>query len=166
MHSIRYLLMCLVMCLAAAGWSGAARPHDYGTGMLMIDHPWAPPTADTAMGTGAGTGTATAYLTIENSGQKDDTLLAVTIPATVAGAAHLSDASAIVAGGMTVPAGGRLVFEPGGRHILLTGLKRPLDTGMTFNGTLIFEAAGRIEVEFWVEQPDAQARKGNHHDHH
>ena len=52
------------------------------------------------------------------------------------------------------PGGGEtVVLEPGGYHIMLMGLTKPLTEGEMVPATLIFEHAGRIEVEFMVDPP-------------
>ena len=45
-----------------------------------------------------------------------------------------------------VPAGGSLVLDPAGYHLMLTDLAAPLETGETFDLTLRFEAAGDATV--------------------
>ena len=39
-------------------------------------------------------------------------------------------------GGFTVPAGGELVLQPGGEHVMLMGLTTPLESGTTATVTL------------------------------
>ena len=47
---------------------------------------------------------------------------------------------------VTVPAGGTVTFEPGGYHVMLIELAKPLTIGQTFAVTLTFAKAGTIEV--------------------
>lgn len=49
-------------------------------------------------------------------------------------------------------------FEPGGRHVMLIGLKQPLREGDTVPLTLTFERAGAIDVQ--VEVRSVTARHG------
>jgi|SRR6185503_11341976 len=44
--------------------------------------------------------------------------------------------------GVDIPAGGTVNFAPGGKHLMLTGLKAPLKEGESFLITLTFEKAG------------------------
>jgi len=49
-----------------------------------------------------------------------------------------------------VPAGGRVVFEPGGLHVMLIDLKRPLVEGERVPLTLIFRGAGKMPLQATV----------------
>ena len=59
--------------------------------------------------------------------------------------------------GVDVKPGDRLVLQPGGYHVMLEDLKRPLQAGDTFPLTLGFEKAGSIEVSVVVESMAAGA---------
>jgi hypothetical protein len=48
---------------------------------------------------------------------------------------------------LAIGPGQSAVLEPGGLHIMLMGLRAPLEKGQTFALTLRFERAGAIEVE-------------------
>ena len=61
-----------------------------------------------------------------------------------------------------VPANGELVFEPGGRHVMLMGLSEALTEGETYQITLELERAGAIPVQVEVRAPTAM---GHGHDH-
>jgi copper(I)-binding protein len=58
-------------------------------------------------------------------------------------------------GGLEVPARGELRLEPGGAHVMLTGLDHPLAAGERVHVTLEFERAGRVALEVPVVEPDA-----------
>jgi copper(I)-binding protein len=45
-----------------------------------------------------------------------------------------------------VPAGGNLEFKPGGNHVMLIGLERPLVACERFPLTLRFKDAGDVEL--------------------
>jgi hypothetical protein len=51
-----------------------------------------------------------------------------------------------------IPARAEVAFKPGGLHVMLIGLKQGLQPGDTFPLTLIFEKAGKIQVEVTVWQ--------------
>jgi copper(I)-binding protein len=51
-----------------------------------------------------------------------------------------------------VGAGETVSFEPGGYHVMLMGLVRPLQVGETFEVTLVFEHAGEITVTAEVRE--------------
>ena len=44
-----------------------------------------------------------------------------------------------------------LVFEPGGHHVMLMGLDKPLVEGESFPLTLVFDKAGPVEVMVTIE---------------
>ena len=48
--------------------------------------------------------------------------------------------------GVEIPAGGELVLEPGGYHVMLIGLTESLLAGDSFEATLTFENAGDVTV--------------------
>lgn len=52
-----------------------------------------------------------------------------------------------VPGGLVVPAGGRLVLQPGGAHVMLMQLKRKLVKGDRVPVSLRFQHAGEIQAE-------------------
>lgn len=51
-----------------------------------------------------------------------------------------------------LPAGQTIVLKPGALHIMLVGLRHPLQAGESFPLTLEFEKAGRREVTVVVEK--------------
>ena len=57
---------------------------------------------------------------------------------------------------MSVPARGELVLSADGPHLLLGGFKKRLSAYDTFKLTLVFEKAGRIEVEVMVEEAETK----------
>jgi copper(I)-binding protein len=46
-----------------------------------------------------------------------------------------------------IPAGETVTLEPGGYHIMLIDLAKPIESGDTVPVTLDFEKAGKIEVD-------------------
>jgi len=120
---------------------------------LRIEHPYARPTPP-----GARTGGA--YLTIDNRGNEPDRLLGVATPA--AGAAEIH--SMTMEGNMMrmravaavdIPARATTALKPGGYHVMLMDLKRPLVVGETFPLTLTFAKAGKIDVTARVEAAES-----------
>lgn len=103
-------------------------------------------------------GMGVVYLTIENKGRDADRLLGA--ESAVADAVELH--SAAMEGGMAtmqalkegvaIPARGSLELEPGGLHIMLIRLNRHLDEGDSFKVNLLFENAGKIEIESLVAE--------------
>jgi Copper chaperone PCu(A)C len=48
-------------------------------------------------------------------------------------------------------------FRPGGSHVMFVGLKHPLSQGEHAKGTLIFEHAGTVQIEYDVQGIGAQS---------
>lgn len=65
-----------------------------------------------------------------------------------------------------VPAGGRVVFEPGGSHLMLIDLKRPLRQGELLSMTFVFANAGRLTVQLPVAPIGSTQAPTSAHDHH
>lgn len=98
---------------------------------------------------------AAAYLTIDNPGDEPDVLVGVESPAAVTCQLH---ETAMDSGGMTgmhevheleIPAHGTVRLEPGGYHLMLTGVG-PLATGTSVELRLTFRHAGTVVVEAQV----------------
>ena len=53
--------------------------------------------------------------------------------------------------GLDIPPSGSVMLSPGGKHLMFTGLKHGLKKGQRVAGTLIFDKAGPVKVEFDVE---------------
>lgn len=58
-------------------------------------------------------------------------------------------------------AGKTTELKPGGFHVMLLGLTKPLREGERFPLTLVFEKAGKIDIEVEI----AKAGAGGHHHH-
>ena len=70
-----------------------------------------------------------------------------------------------VEGGLEIKAGQTVEFKPGSFHVMMMGLKQPLEKDQRVKATLEFEKAGKIDIEYSVEAMGATgapaARKGN-----
>ncbi len=106
-----------------------------------------------------------AYMMIDNSGGTDDALIGAKVDPSVAARAELHETTAASTAGsssmtigsvpvegammemkpvdrIAVPAGGSVALEPGGYHIMLLELVKPLEVGTTVDVTLSFEKSG------------------------
>jgi copper(I)-binding protein len=128
-------------------------------GDLVVAHLWARATP-----TGARTGAG--YLTVENHGQADDRLVGVTSPAAAKAELHLMSMDGGVMrmrpaqGGIAIAAGKSVTLAPNGYHIMLMGLNAPLKQGDKVAMTLMFEKAGKLDVELDVQAIGAPAPAG------
>ena len=52
---------------------------------------------------------------------------------------------------ISVPAGGKVELKPGGLHVMMIGLTKPLVKGEKIKARLVFEKAGAVDVVFEVE---------------
>lgn len=129
----------------------SAFAHDFKLGDLVIDHPWARASIGKAKA-------GAAYLTITNGGGEADRLISAETPAAKRAELHTH----VMKDGVMkmrrleaveVAPGEPTVFQPGGLHVMLMGLKAPLTEGETFPLTLNFEKAGAVEITVKIESP-------------
>ena len=105
--------------------------------------------------TPAGVPTGVAYLTIANAGKTADRLLSIDCACADGALMHRTEikdgiSSMSMVDSVVVPAGGKVVFSPGGLHVMLVGVKGPLKAGRTESMTLRFEKAGTVKAGFDV----------------
>ncbi|MEX0922602.1 MAG: copper chaperone PCu(A)C [Rhodovibrionaceae bacterium] len=139
----------LVLLLTALALPAAAEAHDYKLGALTIEHPWARATIGQ-------TRNGAAYLVVNTSGEDADKLIAVETAASRRAEIHTHEMVDGVmkmrpVAGIAVEPGSPAVLKPGGLHIMLFDLKAPLVEGESFPATLVFEKAGRIEVDVHIQ---------------
>ena len=159
-------LTLITLLLAACGSGGAApvpasRSVSITTGSLTISNPWARATQrDTAnvepapaASTMDSDAIGAAYMTISNSAATADTLLGASTSIAQAAELHtMTMAGGImqmrpIVGGLALPAHGQVALAPGGTHLMLIGLRRPLRLGDTFDVTLQFAKAPAVTFE-------------------
>jgi copper(I)-binding protein len=64
-----------------------------------------------------------------------------------------------------IPMHGSINFEPGAMHIMLLGLKEPLEEGDHYTLKLNFEKAGEVDVMVMVQMNAEGSIKGDHSSH-
>ena len=112
------------------------------------------------------------YITIKNMGDVPDTLLGGSAAFAAAIEVHEMKMEndimkmRALADGLEIPAGGEVVLKPGGYHLMFMKLGEQLVKGETRKVVLNFKKAGKIELEFEV-QDLRQIREGmkNSHKH-
>ena len=128
-------------------------------GPLKIDGAWTRATPNGAKVAGG-------YLRITNTGAVPDRL--------VSGTSNISDKFEVhemsmdggvmkmrpLNEGLTIAPGATVELKPGGYHIMFTDLKQPVAEGSTIKAVLMFEKAGRAEVEFKASPIGAPAPAG------
>jgi copper(I)-binding protein len=138
--------------------------HEHKAGDLEIGHPW-------TRATPAGAKVAGGYLKVTNHGKTADRLIGFT--AEGAGAVELHEMAMAdnvmtmreVKGGLEIKPGETVELAPGGYHIMMMGLTAPFKQGQVIKGTLKFEHAGTVPIEYMVEAMGAKETAGGHGDH-
>lgn len=143
-----------------------AAAQDIIKGDLVISAPW-------SRATPAGSQVAAGYVVITNKGLSAERLVSFTTDLADQPEVHeMTNEGGVMKmrpliKGLVIPAGGTVKLEPGGYHLMLLKLKKPLTAGQRFKATLVFEKAGAVEVEFEVRAMGAGQQKshGGHHNH-
>jgi len=139
-------LLAAALALAASG----ALAHDYKAGAITIKHPW---TRATPRGASVGAG----YFTLTNTGSTPDRLTGAT--AAAADHVEMHQMSMVdgvmrmrpVKDGIELKPGETVEFKSNAFHLMMIDLKAPLQQGQRVKGTLTFEKAGTVDIEFAVE---------------
>ena len=146
------LLVALAALLLAACSSG-------GEPQIVVRDAWARATAP-------GHGVTAVYMTIENRGGASDRLTDVSSTAAVSATIHETTTEngvarmRQVANGVEVGAGETVKFEPQGRHIMVTGLAKPLAAGQILTLDARFERSGIHQVPIKVVAGTADGMAG------
>ena len=143
MQNVRRLL--IVPLLLTACQSG-------GSGVIEIVDSWAPATPPNAPA-------ASIYLEIDNGTRNDDRLVDVEMDRCDAIELHNTtiDENRIMRmrlatpEAMQIPAGGELVMQPGGLHVMCIGLDSQFREGETLDLTVTFESGTRLSLSIQIE---------------
>jgi len=142
--------MKLLTTLVVALWTataGIAVAHDYKVGTLQIAHPW---TRATPKGASVGGG----FLEITNTGSVPDRLIGGSSPVAARFEVHeMSMDNGVMKmrqlkDGLLIKPGETVELKPGSYHVMFVDLKEPIKEGDRVKGTLEFEKAGKVEVEY------------------
>ncbi len=111
-----------------------------------------------ARANGASAKAGAAFMVIKNFTDEDDRLIGATTDVSMKAELHTHtvDASGLTVmgaleGGLAVPAHSAVALKRGGHHVMMMGLKRPLNDGDVITLTLIFEKSGEITVDVPVD---------------
>jgi periplasmic copper chaperone A len=116
-----------------------AAAHEYFTPGFTFVHPWAEATA-------AGQTDAPVYFVLDNVTRTDTLLRAATPAAETVELRIGSEPQAASADQLPVPLGDSVAFTAGKGHLLLRGLKAPLQWGRSYLMMVEFEKAGKVLV--------------------
>jgi copper(I)-binding protein len=65
--------------------------------------------------------------------------------------------------GLEIPPGATVELKPGSYHIMMTTLARPFTKGDFVKASLIFEKAGKVDIEFAVDAAGGAGTKEHKH---
>ena len=142
--------MKLFTSLVLLLFSTALFAHSHEKGDIQVRHPWSratPPGAKVAAG----------YMEIRNNGRQPDRLLSAATTVAQRVEIHVTERDGEVmkmrqVKALEIPARERYELRPGGAHLMLVDIVRPLKKGDRFTLKLAFERAGELEVELEVQE--------------
>jgi periplasmic copper chaperone A len=156
----RLMGLGLLMATCQVPRSALAQSHEYQVGQITIVHPWmrTPPAAAKVAG---------GFMTLTNTGTETDRL----VGGTLVDAARFEVHEMSVAGGvmrmrqlesgLEIKPGETVVLKPGSYHVMFLDLLKSPQSGARLKGTLVFERAGTVEIEYKVE-PAGMKSSGDH----
>ena len=156
--------IALAFGVALSLWASAAMAQNYSIGSIEVGKPW-------SRATPKGAKVAGAYMTITNKGTAPDRLVGGSTSAASGFEVHSMVMEQGVAkmrpveGGLEIKPGETVELKPGSFHVMLMGLKQPLQKGEKVKGTLEFEKAGKVDIEYPVEALGATAPTAGEHQH-
>ena len=143
-------ILSVVLVAAFAVVTGLASAHEFKVGSIEIKHPW-------SRATPKGSEVAGGFMKLINTGTEPDRLIG---GATANAGKFEIHESAMEGGvmkmrplpkGIEIKPGQTVELKPGSYHLMFIGLKEPFEKGKRVKGTLQFEKAGTVEVEYAVE---------------
>lgn len=170
---VAFVLVASAALVVSACSSSGSSSTTFKSKNIVVSNVWARESAGAA-------DNGAVYLTIENTSGTVDKLFSASVPqsfakgasihemvmgdgttattmamdsssSTTAGSGSSSMMSMKEVSSVTIPANGTVTFEPGGYHIMLTGLAAPLKNGQKFDVNLGFLNGGVIKVTATVK---------------
>ena len=147
---MKSVLSAITLAIALNFAASAATAHEYKAGSIEIKHPW-------SRATPKGATVAGGYMKLINTGTTADRLVGGSTE--VAGKFEIHQMSMDngvmkmrpVSGGVEIKPGETVEFKPGGYHLMFVGITQPVVQGKRVKGTLEFEKAGKVDVEYAIE---------------
>jgi len=136
------------IALIASIIATTAMAKDYKIGSIEIINPWSRASPKGAL-------TAIGYMTVKNNGTAPDRLIGGSIEIAASFEMH----SMAMDNGISrmrelkdvdIQPGQAIEFKPGGSHVMFVRLKHQLLKGQHINGTLVFQRAGEVKIEYDV----------------
>jgi copper(I)-binding protein len=157
-----WLFIAILIALGASALSAAAQ--DYTVGSIQVAKPW-------TRATPKGSSVAGAYMSISNKGTAADRLVGGSTDVAARFEVHRMNMEnnvmtmRPVEGGLEIKPGETIELKPGSFHVMLIGLKKPLEKGQRVKATLEFANAGKVDVEYAVEAIGAAGPTAGGHPH-
>lgn len=146
----------VVFAITVAVIASAAFGEPYRVGALEIQLSW-------CRATPKGATVAGCYLQIRNTGTVPDRLVGGSFA--IARRVEIHEVSMDrgvmkmreVKNGLEIEPGETVELNPGGNHLMFTGLTQPVEQDKPIRGTLVFEKAGTVEIEYAVKAIGARS---------
>ena len=160
-RGVRLAAVLAVVALALGLIASAAGAHESSKD-LKISNAWAR-TSPLEASNGA------VYLTIANRGNEANALVGAKVPASIAMETQIHETKVDASGTMAMseveqidlPEGKTVMLKPGGYHIMLMQLSKPLEQGQKFKVTLQFESGKNKRVTATVKGAAASSDMGS-----
>ena len=142
------------VALVLVTMAGAGAQSNSKIGPIEISNAWA------RASTGS-TGAGAVYFEVRNHGRNADRLVSAKTEVSRTASLHTHIMKDNImrmerVEGLEVPAYGRVLLKPGGYHVMLMGLSKPLMRGQTFMLSLTFEKAGTAIVNVAILGPGSR----------
>lgn len=160
------IALTLAACAFAAPFARAQHPSPatFKAGAITVEAPW-------TRATPGGAKVAGGFMRITNAGSEPDRLVGGSIPQAGRFEVHeMSEEGGVMKmrplrNGLEIKPGATVELKPGGHHIMFPDLHATLKQGEPVKGTLVFEKAGPVAVEYEVAPVGGTASGGSHHGH-
>lgn len=161
-HDLKSPALMVQLTQAAPSHDHMQGSSTYKAGGLMIEMPW-------SRATPGGAKVAAGFVKVTNNGTTPDRLTGGTLA--VAKEVEVHEMAMVdqvmrmrrIEKGLEIKPGETVELKPSGYHLMFFNLARPIKEGETIKGTLVFERAGEVAVEFRVNAIGAQPSGHGHH---
>ncbi len=160
----RTLRIVTLACVTALALSTPGLAEDVTVGDIQIGSPFARASTPAARA-------GAVFMTLTNTGATADRLIAADgdVAARIELHEHVMNDGMMmmqeIDGGIAVPAGETTTLQPGGLHVMLMGLSGQLVEGESFQLTLEFQEAGKVDITVPIQSRTAGAGGGMGHGH-
>lgn len=160
---MRFLFSILTAATVFAA-ATVAHAEEYKAGDIRIADPWTRATTPAAK-TGGG------YMKLTNKGGRPDRLIAASSPVAKTVEIHMMKIEdgvmkmRALPDGLALPPGKTVELKPGGYHIMLKDLTRPILKDEEVPVTLTFERAGKVQIALPAVAQSTRDTRGGDRDH-